>query len=565
MKFTLKGFFSVLMLIASLGTVVGIQADCGSCGTTNNVDCNSNCGCTALCDQNCYNLTNGCNVYGKTFYMGRSQGSNLARQMIGVEEKIHKFGNECFYGVGTLAIEYQKTMSPGSNTSRDSRNLGAWFSSTGNTSMSYGSGGITNGSPDTGSTDFAFDLNALNWGYTGSGSIYFCPQKDDIIFDLNLYLGLDELFCGFWARLDVPIVRTKYNINLVDKSTGAASSVLPDDLYGDTTTKVYDTFKAALLGNKAVGDLPVLNYGKICGERTDTSVANIRITLGYDFLRRECWHFAAGLLFVAPVGTKPTGEFLFEPIVGNADRFEVGGTANFAYELWNNCDASHTVTLFVDGYVNTVVARRNKRILGLKPTDATNAQSTWSQYLLLKKYNSSNEVTGLERAANITTGDIKVGASVEGAIALLLQWNCNCTMAGIGYEAWGRKAEEAKARCFDITANTYALQGVSVWDGTSAAGTSATGNNGNAPTSTISTPGNATAFLESNYLSSDDLDVCPALHTNANSNKVFGFVGYNWNECDWQPFILLGAEAEFGNNNRAFSQWGVIGKGGISF
>ena len=279
-------------------------------------------------------------------------------------------------------------------------------------------------------------------------------------------------------------------------------------------------------------------------------------------MRRECWHFATGLLFVFPVGTKPCGEYLFEPIVGNADRFEVGGTLNFAYELWENCDASHTVTMFIDGYINSLIAGRNRRILGLIPsgTTAGSQPAAWSQYLLLKKYNSSDNVTGLERAANITTGDLKVGASVEGAAAILFQWNCNCMMAGLGYEAWGRTCEKAKARCFDITANTYALQGV-----TTLYSSAATTNDANAPASIISTPSSSTTQADANYLSNDSLDICPALHTTANSNKVFGFVGYNWNECDWQPFILVGGEAEFGSSNRAFSQWGVIGKGGISF
>src|SRR3990167_40411 len=561
MKFTLKGFFSVLMLIVAVGSVVSINADSGCCGSTTG-SCGTSqgdCGCTDLCDQSCAPLTNSCNVYGKNFYLPRSQGSNLARQMIGIQDKIHKFGNECFYGVGTVAFEYQRTFISGSSNSNNRGNLGSWFSSTGNARMSYGmndtSGSNTNG----------FDLNALNWGYTGSGEIYFCPTKDDFIIDLNLYLGLDELFCGLWAQLDITIVRTKFNIGVVEKVEGAPSSVLPTNLFNDNATdgallKVYDTFKEALRGDKAVGDLPILNSGKICGSRDDTSVANIRVNLGYDWMRRECWHFATSLLFVAPVGTKPCGEYLFEPLVGNAARFEIGGEVNFGYELWNNCDATQTVSLFIDGYVDTVVARRNRRILGLLPEDATAAQRTWSQYLLLKVYDSSDNVTGLERAANITTGDLRVAASVEGAVALLLQWNCNCLMAGIGYEAWGRSCEKAKSRCFDITSNKYALQGVT--DEYSAAGVTL---DTNAPASTISTPGASTAQSDGNYLTSDSLDVCPALHTNANSNKVFAFAGYNWCECDWQPFILVGGEAEFGSQNRAVSQWGVIGKGGISF
>src|SRR3990167_9014824 len=314
MKFTLRGFFSVLMLIASLGSVVSIKADGSTCCGTTSVSCGGtgDCACTALCTQCCAPLTNGCNVYGKSFYFGRSQGSNLARQMMGVEEKIHRFGNECFYGVGTIAVEYQQTFSNSSGTNNsNSRNLGLWFSPVGNTTIRYGVNTTAVADP-VANPSADFDINALNWGYTGSGTIQFCPRKSDIIFDLNLYLGLDELFCGMWLRFDVPVARTKFNIGLIDKPSGTASSVLPSNLYGATTTPVYTTFASALLGDEKVGDLPALKYAKICGAKEDTSLANLRLTLGYDWFRRECWHFASAWLFVLTIGTRPTGEYVFE-------------------------------------------------------------------------------------------------------------------------------------------------------------------------------------------------------------------------------------------------------------
>ena len=552
MKLLFKYLLS-LILITSL-TISNIRSD-GSC-TSNN------CACVDICEQECpCALTNsGGSIYGRTTFVPRSQGSNLARQMMGVEEKIHKFGNECFYGVASLAFEYQQTFSNSAGTnSRNSRNIGLWFSSTGNTTMSYG---MNN---NQGSNPLSFDLNALNWGYTGSGTIQFCPRKSDIIFDLNLYLGLDELFCGMWLRFDVPVARTKFNIGLIDKPTGAASSVLPSNLYGATTTLVYTTFASALLGDEKVGDLPALKYAKICGAKEDTSLANLRLTLGYDWFRRECWHFASAWLFVLPIGTRPTGEYVFEPIVGNYRRFEVGTEVNFAYELWHNCDSSHTLTFFADGYINWIVPMRNKRTFSILPKNATEVQSTWSQYLMLKKYNSSNTVTGQERVANISTGDVKIGADAVGAGAILFQWNCNCLMSGIGYEIWGRSHEKIKSRCFEILANTYALQGVSQWNGVEAAG-AGVANNQNASTSTISVPGTtSTAFSTGSYLTNDNLNFCSASHPMALSNKIWGFVGYNWNECDWQPFILVGGEAEFGTSNSALSQWGIIGKGGITF
>src|SRR3990167_1122374 len=536
-----KCLLSFVLITVLLSPI--IKADDQSCS----------CACIQLCDEPCTVLSKSGQIYGKNVYVPRSQSSNLARQLMGVEEKIHKFGNECFYGVGTVAVEYQQ-MFNGSD-----RNISKWFSSTGNATMSYG----LNPTPATNTNNL--DLNGYNWGYTGSGTVSFCPKKNDFIVDLNVYLGLDSLFCGMWARLDIPFVRTSFDVGLIDSQTGDPSAFLEANLYGASAdfAKVYNTFKDALKGDKAVGDLPVLKYAKICGKQTTSSLANIRFIWGYDWFRRECWHFASGLLFVAPVGTKPTAEYMFEPIVGNYRRLEIGSITNAAYEIWQNCDATQTVSVFLDAYMTTIFPGCNKRTLSIKPENLSIENRTWSQYLMLKTYDSSNQVVGQERVANISTGDLKVGASIEGALAVMLQWNCNCLMSGLGYELWGRSREHARYRCFEIDKNKYALQGLSLWDGTTTSGV--TGNNANAPTSDISTAGTTTSFTTGSYLTDDDLDVCSALHPGAHSNKIFGFFGYNWCECTWQPFVLIGGEAEFGSSDAAVSQWGIIAKGGVNF
>ncbi len=566
MKFTLKGFFSILLLIAAAGSVATSYASHdssnGSCGTDGCVK-DSDCGCTAVCIDCCPMLQNKDNVYGKTYFAGRGQHWNEARKMMGVEDKIHLFGKEGFYGVASIAVEYQQIFNNRTDNNAP-KDIGRWFSMNGGAEMTYGNDFVALNQEGNGN----FDINALNFGVTSSGSIFFCPKKSDIIVDLDLFLGLDECFCGFWTRFYLPIVNTRWDLNIQDNKTGDGSQTYPLDYVGredagEATSLcdvVFDNMKTAFKGEKGFCDAPKLKKGKICGRRTDTAVAALRVDLGYDFFRRERWHFAASFDFTAPLGTRPCAEFLFDAVVGESRRWEVGGSLNAAYRLWDNCDATQNLTLYFDSTINTLLARRQERLVGLF---IDGEASPWSQYLLLKKFNGSGTAVGLERAANILAGDLQISAPVVGDLALMLQWTCNCFFAGLGYEFWGRSEERIKGRCFGIADKTYGIKGSTEW----------TGNDGEsnftASKTTISTDAavdlDATDNPTTVFLSNDDLDLCVALHPGTYSNKVFGYLGYNWTDCDWQPYVLLGAEVEFGRQNRAFSQWGVIGKGGIAF
>jgi hypothetical protein len=62
-----------------------------------------------------------------------------------------------------------------------------------------------------------------------------------------------------------------------------------------------------------------------------------------------------------------------------------------------------------------------------------------------------------------------------------------------------------------------------------------------------------------------DIDPTYALNPRAISNKLFGFIAYNWKNCKIEPFLSLGGEVEWGSHNSAANQWGIIFKGGLAF
>ena len=68
------------------------------------------------------------------------------------------------------------------------------------------------------------------------------------------------------------------------------------------------------------------------------------------------------------------------------------------------------------------------------------------------------------------------------------------------------------------------------------------------------------------YLTCADVNLCSGLNPSGTSSAVFGMIGYNWEDCDWQPFAGVGFKAEWSNKgNTAESQWKIWIKTAISF
>lgn len=68
-------------------------------------------------------------------------------------------------------------------------------------------------------------------------------------------------------------------------------------------------------------------------------------------------------------------------------------------------------------------------------------------------------------------------------------------------------------------------------------------------------------------LSPSDLDTNSAATCSQLSNKIFGHIDYAWTDCDWTPYLRLGAEVELTSHeyNGTPNAWAVSILGGVSF
>lgn len=513
------------------------------------------------CPQNCNEPNNNCNnnVFGKTFFSYRPQDSNVAKRMVGVINNTNQLIEEN-YGTISTSIQYTQT--------RHTKKLAQFFSFTGQNPMTYGPScgqfdiyGINFGTTSTNGP--AFDPNNLANFNGNGGGICLNPKIKNVIFDVDIYTSWSECLCGLniWTRAILPLVNTKWNLHLKDAcplqegpKTFATHLVSIEDTQPSPVP--FNDLTEAFAGTPGFGIAPELKFGRVNKERERTALAGFHFELGYDFLKKENSFLAVGAHFVAPTGNTPQAKYLFEPIAGANHAWQLGATVQAAYQLWQGSCENQGLTLYFDSVITHLFPSKQRRLFGL----TINGQSSpGSSYLILKQFDKSGEM-GLERAANLLACETKIKVDIMADLALLLQYNSNCFMSGIGWNFWYRSKEKfecettCKVRCCPFSHNTkYAIKGNAFANNTDTESTATIGNCGAIDQSPV-------------YLTDNDIDRSIALNPSAYSNKIFGFIGRNWQESEvWTPYVLLEGEVEFGHKNRAADQWSIMLKGGVSF
>ncbi|MDZ4099053.1 MAG: hypothetical protein U1E13_10200, partial [Methylophilaceae bacterium] len=324
-----------------------------------------------------------------------------------------------------------------------------------------------------------------------------------------------------------------------------------------------------------------LTAAKICPcSKRATGLSDIQADLGWNY-SWENYHIGFFLRAVAPTGTRPNGEYLFEPIIGNGKHWELGGGLTGHAIMWESQDQERTLGLYVDANLTHMFKNHQQRVFDIT------GYGPLSRYMLLFKQPLNAPYT-LSPAANLTRQNVNVSVGVHADVVAMITYASYNTTWDIGYNFWGRSCEKI---CLNPCACNDCTLGLDINDKTwSRASNTADIHSATGITSNGSTPA---------PLSLCDLDINGA-RTKGLSHKIFTHIGYSWPEHhDWVPFVGLGLEGEFGSNSglkcctqntnttattsctntcnknccktkcccnaASLSQWGIWVKGGISF
>jgi len=262
--------------------------------------------CIGICDGYPYLLT-------------RPQGRNAARDLVGNQSFVHKYGMGKNYATTSLAVEYQRSFWP----DQISRFLfGDDFVNCYNLYIQGSS--VEDRHPKA----WLADYFGLPMDF--DSRITFCPKIQSVIVDIDLYVGLDDLTKGVYAKFDLPIVWTKWELNPCEKICNKGIEPFPAGYMSQEEIpreQLSSNFLQYMRCSKPFGDMKQqLHYGRIYqGALKKTRLAEIRGTLGYNFVLDCDYHGGFFVQLSIPTGNKRCSKYLFEPIVGNGKHIELGG------------------------------------------------------------------------------------------------------------------------------------------------------------------------------------------------------------------------------------------------
>ncbi len=388
----------------------------------------------------------------------RSQGFHGDRQRnVGEVGHINLYDTESWYGTLDMAVGYMKSFKP----NRIARCLFGddliCDDNCKNTIKVQGSEVATRDAKA-----WLADYLYLNCEFDGSFRVD--PIIQNVMVDLDFYLGLDEWVNGLYFRIYGPINWTKWEPRVCftnpdpvltsSCSTGyftpSGNEVLLDSLAdyfnGEAPAKLDDiTFQG-------------LKFAKMpnCDE-TRTGFADLRAELGWNFLQDENYSLGIGMHVAAPTGNRRKAEFLMYPVVGNGNHWELGGTIHGHYVFWRSEDEEKHFGFYVDAVITHLFKTNEQRTFDLKDKDN-------SRYMLATKFtknvtsNLAGRVTaGIATAgstaatsqfnnvyapvANLTTTDVKVDIGVQADIVAMFNFTAGAFSWDVGYNFWGRSCE----------------------------------------------------------------------------------------------------------------------------
>lgn len=525
---------------------------------------------------NCNTITDSCqkiaatrdNTFAKTHYINRATGQQYLIYGGSLMQRYINLPNKCRnYGVFDTTVVYEKTAHP--------TQLSSYFGNR--------AGFMTLGPTATTAKDIrAVDLGLSQTDYLGT--FCFHPTIYNAVINFDCWAGFDGFLPGLYGRVRLPITYSHWNIHLANN--GSATGFVeqfPANFVATTAVNSLSSGPVALNGQQRVGDIPIMNYGRIGTADAQWGVADIPVDIGFNPLLTERARCGGSLHVVIPTGTKHDGPFIFKPRVGYG-RWQIGAQLGAQFAFFNKEDRS--LTCYVECMASALMKMHECRLLGLRANDT----SAFNHYLLLKDFilnadGSAIVNVDLERAANLLFQKIHIATTINADIAAWLAYQHHCYRFELGWQFVGRGADsvinapkpcrscspcnsdlqEAPGACFGYPGHLYVIKGS---QNEYAAGPTPDLNGyykTNSNIQTLGTLANGLPALQLAALTAQDVVTDPALQPALITNAIVAAIGYEFRHECFTPVLSIGGFYEVGKHNQSMNMFGVFAKGGCAF
>lgn len=409
-------------------TTCGGTTSCGSCGQTQPICGNSLC-------------------VGYPFMLPRSQGRNSARELVASQEISNRYGLDSTNGFFSAAIEYQRSFC--------NQQIPRYF---------FGQDYVDcknlyiQGSQVENRFEKAWLADYFGLPSDYCSKVSFCPLVQNIIIDLNFYIGLDKYAEGLYAKVVMPFAKTQTELCPSERifnsgTNNAIAGYLSDSEI--SRENLSTSFLQFAGGCNAFGDVKEpLKYGLITNKKlTKAGLAELRGYLGYNFVTDPDYHFGINFQLSAPTGNRPCAKYLLEPMIGNGKHWEIGFgvTGSWIFHRSKTCDDKF-LGFWVDATVTHLAKSCQCRSFDIKCKNN-------SRYMLLEKMGSNLEFLNIKNAQddqifaecqyqkvlvpaiNWTTFNPMVRIDFQADIAAKIAFVKNSFSFDLGYDFWARTGE----------------------------------------------------------------------------------------------------------------------------
>lgn len=285
--------------------------------------------------------------------------------------------------------------------------------------------------------------------------VQFDPRVAQAVIDIDLQLEWN----GLYARIQTPVVYSRWDLNMCESLVSTGTNGYDPGYFnadGIERAALSKHFTSFIMGCDAPQTdnmtFDRLQSAKMGCRQDLAKVSDVHIAVGYNIFHTKAYHLGINLRTSIPTGNRPTGEYLFEPIVGNGHHWELGAGLSTHYIVWQNTDTREHAGLYFDMNITHLFSTNQKRSFDL-------CGSINSRYMLAHKLTPTitNNLRGLENGtritptaqydrrvstiANLTTLPITVNASLQADLAIMVGYTKRRNSWGCGYGFWGRSCE----------------------------------------------------------------------------------------------------------------------------
>lgn len=450
------------------------------------------CSTVALLQADCDNDNNNGVI---PFIQFRSQGRNMARKLEGTTSyAVYQGDMDNNYGTFNMTLEYDQSFrnskiahclfgnslvsAPASTTTTNSCNNDC-DNSCDSTLIISGLSTATRAATDWMAENFLLPTDFKS-------AISFSPKVQSVIFDFNLFVGLDRWVNGLYFRLYGPVVWNKANLraseNIINKGTAAGS--YPQG-YLEPLISVPNTalFQSALnfFGgcqlpkyNGQTTTIQPLKFAKFsecnlnnnnnnndcdndCGSsHHKTGFAELRGEFGWNYIQ-EKYRLMLNIQAAAPTGTRPNAEFLLPAYVGNGKHWELGGGLGGSWKMWGSEDGEKSFNFIVEADITHLFKAKQNMTFDLKGKPNSRymlAEQLINQTVTGEQLDPNTPIFNVDGGvympvANFSTREVKVGFGVQGDVVAMFNYTHRNFSWDLGYNFWGMSCSEVSLDCND--------------------------------------------------------------------------------------------------------------------